>query len=118
MIAYFFDYTGYVAIVALEDQRTVNTDWYTTICLPEVINKLRRINRNRRIILHHGNATCHTAHQSVDFLSSNNVELMTHCSYSPDLLSNDFFLFLNIKNKMRGERFELLLKQLLKHFVH
>ena len=42
-------------IVTLEDQRTVNTDWYTTICLPEVINELRRTNRNRRIILHHDN---------------------------------------------------------------
>ncbi|KYN35717.1 hypothetical protein ALC56_09917 [Trachymyrmex septentrionalis] len=38
--------------------------------------------------------------------SSNNVELMTHCPYSPDLSPNDFFLFPNIKNKMRGERFE------------
>ena len=40
------------------------------------------------------------------FLSSKNVELMTHCPYSPDLLPNDFFLFLNIKKKMRDERFE------------
>ena len=47
-----------------------------------------------------------TARQIVDFLSSNNVELMTHCPYSPDLSSNYFFLFPNIKNKMRGERFE------------
>ena len=31
---------------------------------------------------------------------------MIHCSYSPDLSPNDFFLFSNIKNKMRGERFE------------
>ena len=46
------------------------------------------------------------ARQTVDFLSSNNVELMTHCLYSPDLSPNDFFLFPNIKNKMRGERFE------------
>ncbi|KAG5323472.1 SETMR methyltransferase, partial [Acromyrmex heyeri] len=41
------------------------------------------------------------------FLSSKNVELMTHCPYSPDLSPNDFFLFPNIKKKMRGERFEL-----------
>ncbi|KAG5324781.1 GVQW3 protein, partial [Acromyrmex heyeri] len=40
------------------------------------------------------------------FLSSKNVELMTHCPYSPDLSSNDFFLFPNIKKKMRGKRFE------------
>ena len=37
MIACFFGYTGHVTTVALEDRRTVNTDWYT-ICLPEVIN--------------------------------------------------------------------------------
>ena len=45
---------------------------------------------------------------NVDFLSSNNVELMTHCPYSSDLSPNDFFLFPNIKNKMCGERFESL----------
>ena len=106
MIACFFGYTGHVTTVALEDRRTVNTDWYTTICLPEVINELRRTNRNRRIILHHDNASCHTARQTVDFLSSNNVELMIHCPYSPDLSPNDFFLFPKIKNKMRVERFE------------
>jgi len=33
---------------------------------------------------------------------------MIHCPYSPDLSPNDFFLFLNIKTKRRGERFELL----------
>ena len=58
------------------------------------------------IVLHHNKASCHTACQTVDFLSSNNVELMTHCPYSPDLSPNDFFLFPNIKNKIRGERFE------------
>ena len=31
---------------------------------------------------------------------------MIHYPYSPDLSPNDFFLFPNIKNKMRGERFE------------
>ena len=31
---------------------------------------------------------------------------MTHCPYSSDLSPNDFFLFPNIKNKMRSERFE------------
>ncbi|KAG5345851.1 SETMR methyltransferase, partial [Acromyrmex heyeri] len=62
--------------------------------------------RNRRIILHYDNVSCHTARQTVDFLSNKNVELMIHCPYSPDLSPNDFFLFPNIKKKMRGERFE------------
>ena len=57
----------------------------------------------RRIILRHDNASCYTARQIIDFLSRNNVELMTHCPYSPDLSPNDFFLFPNIKNEMRDE---------------
>jgi len=70
MVACFFDYIGHVA---LEDQRTINIDSYTIICLPKVINKLRRTNQNRCIILHYDNARCHTAYQIVDFLSSINV---------------------------------------------
>lgn len=60
MITCFFGYTEHVVTVALED-RTVNADWYT-ICLPEVVNELRKTNRNHRIILHHDNANCHSAH--------------------------------------------------------
>lgn len=36
---------------------------------------------------------------------SQKTELMTHCLYLPDLKPNDTFLFLIIKNKMRGQRF-------------
>jgi len=68
MIACFFGHSGHVATVALKDRRTVNTAWYTIISLPEVINESRRTNRNRRIILHRDNVSCHTARQTVDFL--------------------------------------------------
>ena len=30
---------------------------------------------------------------------------MSHTPYSPDLVPNDFYLFLYVKNKMRGQRF-------------
>lgn len=105
MIACFFGCTGHVATIPLEDRRTVNADWYTTICLPEVIDEIRKNNRNRRIILHHDNASSHTAHQTTDYLKEKNIELMSHCPYSPDLSPNDFFLFPNVKQKMRGQRF-------------
>lgn len=42
MIAAFFSINGYVATVPLEDRKTVTADWYTTICLPEVIDELRK----------------------------------------------------------------------------
>ena len=34
MTACFFRKTGHVTIVPLEQRRTVNSEWYTTICLP------------------------------------------------------------------------------------
>ena len=48
--------------------------------------------------------SCHTTHQTVDFFYPVKVEieLLTHCPYSPDLSPNVFFLFPNIKHKMRG----------------
>lgn len=77
MIACFFGYTGHVATIALEDRRTVNAEWYTTICWPEVINEIRKNNRKRRIILHHDNASSHTARQTIDYLTEKNIELMS-----------------------------------------
>lgn len=105
MIACFFGITGHVATVPLEQRRTVNSEWYTTICLPEVLGEIRKKKRQRRIILHHDNASSHTSAETTTYLTGQNVELMGHPPYSPDLAPNDFFLFPHIKNKLRGQRF-------------
>ena len=104
-VACFFGKTGHVATVPLEQRRTVNSEWYTTICLPEVFGEIRKTNKRRRIIVHHDNAGSHTSAQTSAFLTGQNVELMGHPPYSPDLASNDFFLFPHIKKKMRGQRY-------------
>ncbi|KMQ86491.1 mariner transposase [Lasius niger] len=105
MVACFFGKTGHVSTVPLAQRRTVNSEWYTTICLPQVFGEIRKTNRRRRIILHHDNASSHTSTRTSDFLSIQNVDLMSHPPYSPYLAPNDFFLFPNIKNKLRGQRF-------------
>ncbi|GFT58701.1 putative DD34D transposase [Nephila pilipes] len=78
MIACFFGINGHVATVALEQRRTVNSEWYTTICLPEVIGEIRKKQKNRRIILHHDNASSHTSTQTKAFLTERRIELMGH----------------------------------------
>ena len=105
MVACFFCKTGYVATVPLEHRRTINSEWYTTICLPKIIGLIRKTNKRRRIIVHHGNASYHTSAQVSVLLTGHNVELMGQPPYNPDLASNDFSLFLHIKKKMRGQRF-------------
>jgi hypothetical protein len=45
MVTCFFGITGHVATVALEQRRTINSEWYATICLPEVIQKFEKSRR-------------------------------------------------------------------------
>ena len=45
MIACFFRRTEHVVIVPLKQRRTVNSEWYTTICLPVVFQEVRKTNR-------------------------------------------------------------------------
>ncbi|CAH2005340.1 unnamed protein product [Acanthoscelides obtectus] len=97
--------TGHIATIPLNEQRTVTADWYTTICLPKVITELRKINPEKRIILHQDNASSHTAQKTRQYLTEENVELLDHFPYSPRLSPKDFFTFPKIKNRLRGQRF-------------
>ncbi|CAH2015084.1 unnamed protein product, partial [Acanthoscelides obtectus] len=85
------------------EQRTVAADWYTTICLPKDITELRKINPGRRITVHQDNASSHTAQKTRQYLTEENVKLLVHPPYSPDLSPNDFFTFPKIKNRLREE---------------
>ena len=96
---------GHVAIVSLEQCRKVNSEWCTTICLPDVFKEIRKTNRQRWITLHHDNASSHTSAQATAFLSTKNIDLMSHPPHIPDLAPNHFFLFPYVKNRMRGQRF-------------
>ncbi|CAH1971957.1 unnamed protein product [Acanthoscelides obtectus] len=104
MVATFVSKAGHIATIPLNEQRTVTADWYTTICLPKVITELRKINPERRIILHQDNASSHTAQKTRQYSTKENV--LDHPPYSPDLSPNDFFTFPKIKNRLRGQRFQ------------
>ena len=52
MVGCFVGKTGHVATVPFEHRRTVNSEWYTTICLPKVCGEIRKTNKRRRIIVH------------------------------------------------------------------
>ncbi|KAI6660153.1 Histone-lysine N-methyltransferase SETMAR-like [Oopsacas minuta] len=93
MVAAFFCKTGPVAIIPLGDRRTVNADWYINNCLPkafEAWSSLRPKTGIRGLLLHHDNASAHTAAKTLDFLAENSVQLVSHPPYSPDLASCDF----------------------------
>ncbi|CAH1967203.1 unnamed protein product [Acanthoscelides obtectus] len=97
---------GHIAAIPLNEQRTVTADWYTTICLAKVITELRKINPEGRIILHQDDASSHTAQKTRLYLTEENVELLDHPPYIPDLSPNDFFTLSKIKNRLHGQRFQ------------
>ena len=99
MVASFFDKTGYVATVSLQQRRTVNSEWYTTLCLPKVFEENRKTNQRRQKIVHQDNASSQTSAQTSAYLTGQNVEVMGPTPYSPDVARNDFFLFQHIKKK-------------------
>ncbi|CAH1989353.1 unnamed protein product [Acanthoscelides obtectus] len=103
MVATFVSKAGHIATIPLNEQRTVTADWYTTICLPKAITQLRKINPERRIILHQDNASSHTAQKTRQYLTEENLELLDDPPYSPDLSPNDSFTFPKIENRLREE---------------
>ncbi|CAH1974438.1 unnamed protein product [Acanthoscelides obtectus] len=84
MVAKFVSKAGHIATIPLNEQRTVTADWYTTIWLP----KPKKQGKTRQ------------------YLTEENVELLDHPPYSPDLSPNDFFTFPKIKNRLRDQRFQ------------
>lgn len=109
MVAAFFSKSGHIATVPLEGQRTVTSQWYVEQCLPLVFTAWRQRRPNtgtRGLLLHHDNASAHTAVRTTEFIASEGVQLLSHPPYSPDLAPCDFFLFPHVKKQIRGTRYE------------
>ena len=97
-----------MATVVLEDQGTVTAKWYTEVWLPQVFSKIQEKRPRtglRGILLHHDSTSSHIANATIAILENTPVKLMTHPAHCPDLATCDFFLFPNVKNRMRGHQF-------------
>ncbi|XP_054159698.1 histone-lysine N-methyltransferase SETMAR-like [Oppia nitens] len=102
MYAVFFNTAGLVAAVKLCGQKTATALWYTTQCLPKVIEGSAK----KGMLLHHDNSRVHTAKLTQEFLAKNNVKTVPHPPYSPDLAMCDFWLFSGLKHFLRGQAFK------------
>jgi transposase len=57
-------------------------------------------------LLHHDNVPSHTSLKTTEFVTNNNMVIVPHPPYLPDLASYDFALFPKLKMKLKGRRFE------------
>lgn len=101
LYAVFFSSTGLVQAVKLEGQKSVTALWYTTQCLPKVLENVSKTD----LFLHHDNASSHTANLTSQYLATNNIKTIPHPPYSPDLAMCDFWLFAGLKRNLRGRSF-------------
>ena len=58
------------------------------------------------LLLHHDNASAHTAAVTLDCLTTNDVQLVTHPLSSPDLAPHDWFLFPSVKWQLKGKQLQ------------
>ncbi len=112
MLTAFFDVKGVILSEFLPQGETVTADEYikTLQRLRENIRRKRpqlwgrgQVRRGdvRPFLLHHDNVSSHTAVPTLAFIGEQNMEMLPHPPYSPDLAPCDFFLFPRLKNDLR-----------------
>jgi hypothetical protein len=60
---------------------------------------------NHNWLLHHNTPT-HTSLKTTEFVTNSNMVIVPHPPYLPDSAPCDFALFLKLKTKLEGRRFE------------
>ena len=109
MITIFFDCNGLIHTEFVPQGETVTADYYcqTLAHLREQIRRRRphlwvKTGLWRHFLLHHDNATPHTAVPTLAALGETGTDMLAHPPYSPDLAPNDYFLYPELKKYMRG----------------
>jgi len=111
MLICFFDQEGIVHREFVPPGMTVSADFYCDVLrrLRENVRRKRPQKwQNQNLIIHHDNAPAHRSFKVSQFLAKNNMTMVPHPPYSPDLAPCDFFLFPKLKLRMKGRRFDTI----------
>ncbi|GFV14250.1 histone-lysine N-methyltransferase SETMAR [Trichonephila clavipes] len=109
MLIVFFDADGIVHHEYAPQDQTVNKEFYLDVMrrLGEAVRRKRPVLwASSRWMLHHDGAPAHTAILVQQFLTKHGTIQVANPPYSPDMSPPDFFLFLKIKNTLKGHRFQ------------
>jgi len=109
MLICFFDQKENVLKEFVPPGQTVNAAFYTKV-LRRLRENVRRERpdqwQNNTWLLHHDIAPAHAALLTRRFLTNNNMTVVPHPPYSPDLAPSDFLLFPKLKMELKGRRFQ------------
>lgn len=115
MMILFFDMYGVLLLEFVPRNETVDADYYIGV-LKRLKDRIRHKRAgmwtggrdgktDRDFKLHQDNASPHVCAKTLGFIGENNINLLPHPQYSPDLAPCDYFVFPFIKKEMRGRRF-------------
>ena len=108
LYAIFFNSSGPVVQVPCPSGHTVTGRFYKNSVMKKVkefYNKKRPSKGWSGVHLLHDNASSHKCEIVKSFLASENVKVLNHPPYSPDLSPCDFFLFPRLKKMLSGNKY-------------
>lgn len=111
MLVVFIDVKGIIHYEFVPPGRTMNSDSYINVLrhLREKVQQTRpELWQNCDWLLHHDNSSAHTSLKTTQFLTENNMTVILHPPYSPDLSPCDFALFPKMKLKLKSHYFETI----------
>jgi hypothetical protein len=86
-----------------QNNAKMNSDYFVTSILirfEQEIFPRGRAPHQKWLAIHLDNCSIHISRASTDWLEEYDMHRMLHSLYSPDLTSNDFYLFLTVKEKL------------------
>jgi hypothetical protein len=105
---FFFEVKGIVDSDFVPPNTTVKCDFYCDVfrgLRENVLPKRPEIWFNNNWLLHHDNAPAHTSLKTTEFVTNNNMVIIPHSPYLPDLAPVISCCFPKLKMKLKGRRF-------------
>ena len=109
MAIIFCDIQGVILNHFVSPKTTVTGNYYATVIKSELFPAIKRKRPHLErsgILLHHDNAPSHSSRIVMDTVNKLGIELLPLPPYSPDLAICDYWLFPNLKNRLRGNKYE------------
>ncbi|CAF4330992.1 unnamed protein product, partial [Rotaria sp. Silwood2] len=95
-----------VLIHCVDKGKTIDHNYYTENCLKPVVKEIReqrKSNGTKGIKLLHDNASPHRHQDVINYLTEEDINIMPHPSYSPDLVPCDYWLNDYIKQNLTDQ---------------
>ena len=103
MVCIFFRTSGVELITYWNKGKTVDHKTYLDDCLKPLVSTIkqqRKICGTKNLKFHHDNARPHVHQAVLTYLNEQDITIMDHPPYSPDLAPSDFWLFDYIKQRL------------------